>query len=160
MSGTIVEIVAILFPFLCVALFVATIRYVHLAWRNEGGLYTDEPWSSWHGNLASWRGHVRVMSLVLPSSMSLALIMLVPYALFGLGHHVLTDVLLFSLMLPVFVLWFVLYPMVYFFNVPKGLVAPHLRHQPGRISEALGDPVQPTPPPRRYHDERGRLRRG
>jgi hypothetical protein len=35
-----------------------------------------------------------------------------------------------------------------FFNRPRFLVPPHLRHQPGAIAEWLGEPVRPTEPPR------------
>jgi hypothetical protein len=133
--------------FYAAALLMATFATVALrkGWRNEGPLDTDKPSLRWPGSLAAWRGHVRCQSVCGPVALLLGTAAVVIDRAGGSADA--PHIVAAMVGLPVAILVFVAMPFVYLFNKPKWLVAPHLRHQPGRISEALGDPVRPTPAP-------------
>ena len=120
----------------------ACVAWIRQSWSNTGNaLHTDSPRLIWAGNLASWRAHVRWTAFCGPLALILATVAIM---LVAVGADV---ALAAPLLLAVLLLVIVATPAIIWLNRPKWLVPPHLRHQPGRIAEALGDPVRPTPPP-------------
>lgn len=116
------------------------------SWTNTGNaLHADSPRPIWAGNLASWRAHVRWTAFCGPLALVLATAAAMIAGTGASGDAY--NLVMLALLLPVLLLVFVATPAIVWLNRPKWLVPPHLRHQPGRIAEVLGDPVRPTPPP-------------
>lgn len=131
-----------------VGLFVIAVSagWIRRSWSNTGNaLHADSPRMMWSGNPASWRAHVRWTAFCGPLALILATVAVMIAGTGASGDAY--NLVLLALLVPVVLLVFVASPLISLLNRPKWLVPPHLRHQPGRIAEALGEPVRPTPPP-------------
>jgi len=120
--------------------------WIRQSWSNTGNaLHADSPRMIWSGNLATWRAHVRWTACCGPLALILATVAVMIAGTGASGDAF--QLAMLALLLPVVLLVFVASPAISLLNKPKWLVPPHLRHQPGRIAEALGEPVRLTPPP-------------
>jgi hypothetical protein len=134
------DIVAMIFCWPAVAFFVWMVPQL---WRNERGLHTDtpppgtrpKPW---------WHAFVRVQPVG-----EMAFIVGLPpaFVLEFVPEGSTVGIICQGLLLVAGFVGFVLVPVVWFYNRPSFLVAPHHGRLPGLLAERRGEPVPRVPPP-------------
>lgn len=124
-------------------------RYHRGIWRNEVGMHPDLPLENWIFGVATWRGMIRIGSISAPFFV-LAPVAVAAEQLLG-PLHPLTVVSVVPTATLLVLFW-----SIFLFNRPRRFVAPQFRHQPGWIIEVFGARVEPTPPPSRLKQWRGR----
>ena len=138
------------------AAFAAGFRALPRVWRNELNWANgpDDPPRTWVLGPALWRGCLRVVPV--------GFLMSGPLALGLIGMRVDSPIVeaVGAAGIAVVAVLMLVGGTITFFNVPKLLVAPHMRHQPGAIGEWMGEPVRPTEPPRVAAREPRPRRRG
>jgi hypothetical protein len=128
-------------------------HYATGLWRNASPMHPDRvaPW--WPYGAISWRALLRVNTLASAMMLALAITAIVLSIEGKTAQAVGGGLSLFTIALLVPCL------SVVFFNRPRFLVPPHLRHQPGAFAEWRGKPVRPTPDGPRSQAPRPRTRR-
>jgi hypothetical protein len=131
----------------CFLLFLAVLwlRALPAFWRNEHQSAWDpeRPPKNWPYGMALWHGFVRLT----PLSGFVILTVVVSFVGISVGTRA-GDVvgLVFGVLMCALL---AVAGSVVFFNEPKAVVAPHLRHQPGAFAEWRGAPVERSAPPHR-----------
>jgi hypothetical protein len=112
-------------------------------WHNVRGLHTDTPPPGTRAR-PWWHAFVRVQAAGL-----IAFLVIIPPAFVSefVADDSTVGVICQGLLLIGGFVGFVLVPVVWFYNRPSFLVAPHHRNLPGLLAERRGAPVPPVPPP-------------
>jgi hypothetical protein len=117
----------------CVVALVMWASTIRSAWRGRGPRHTEPP-SSWRYGRALWRAGQRLVPMAGPLSL-LVLLALVFERSDADGP---VAAALAAMLGPLGALLLVLMVSIALFNVPKRVVAPHLRSEPGALREWFG----------------------